>query len=151
MKQSPEQQERSRFVARTIERAMVSALHAEPRAAIDLLNAARSSLMPEASSEAEKVEIARRVAEAKISTLWDREDATTEFQASWIEIERLGYSSPEREATMLVYFLKSNSRSSKQDSRSRDAVDRLEALIGQMASAGDVNLADHFRGVINRL
>lgn len=141
-------QERSRSVAKAIERAMVSALRADSAKVTSLLDTCRSSLFAESYDDVERTEIARRVAEAKISILYERENARDEFMASWGELEGLGYSSLEREASMLVYYVKFSERSNVSgDADRRNALNRLEALISQLAVSGDENYAAHYKAV----
>lgn len=143
-------QKRSRAVARRIEGVLAEALRADPARVIELMDACRSSLVAGSHSEDEELEIARRTAEAKVSILFDRENATDDFLASWASLEQLGYSSSEREASMLVYFLKFCMRTNN-NSRRRDALNRLDALVEEMAASGNDSLSTHYRAVVNSI
>lgn len=144
--------ERSRAVAKAIERTMVSAFRAGSSEVIALFNACRTSLMAEGLEDAERAEVARRIAEAKVSVLFEREGAAAEFLESWGELEALGYASLEREASMLVYFLKFIDRVHGADGQEkRGVLDRLDKLIGVMAESGNDALAEHYRTVHYRL
>lgn len=145
-------QERSRYAARMIEQAMVDALRASSEEAINIIDTCRLALLADSSSEVERLEVARRIAEVKVSILYEKEGAKDDFLASWAEIESLGYSSPEREASMLFYFVKFNERLKPQaESNKECALDRLGVLIGEMEASGENNLASHFRSVYSKL
>ena len=103
-----------------------------------------TSLLQQGFDKSESLEIKRRIAEAKISILAKRKENIDHFEVAWNDIESLGYSSLEREASMLYYcarFLIEN-----EPSRSSAAViiDRLGALVKKFEVDQSQSLADHF-------
>lgn len=132
---------------------MVSAFRSDSSEVIALFDACRTSLLAEAHEDVERAEVGRRIAEAKVSVLFEREDATHAFLMSWDELEGLGYASLEREASMLVYFIKFTERANGTDKRrdKQSALDRLGKLINRMIESGSDALADHFRAVHSKL
>jgi phenylpyruvate tautomerase PptA (4-oxalocrotonate tautomerase family) len=145
-------QENSKRVARAISQAVVSAIHADPAGVVRLLEDCRASLLLGQTSEYEKRELARRISEAKVSELFNREGGEREFRASWLEMETAGYTSLEREASMLFYYVKFCERAGL-DGRSdlRAALDRMESLVDQMRTSGEENLASEFASLCARL
>lgn len=149
---APFDHERSRNVARPIERIMVDANSREPKEIVRLLDECQEKLLSDSAGEFEATEIARRIAEAKISLLFDREGADDEFVASWESMESVGYTSLEREASMLFFQLKFCERARANDhSLAVGLLDRFRLLIDRMSASGDEDLASHFRAVHGRL
>lgn len=143
-------QERSQHVGKMIDQTMVKAFGVESADVLVLFDACCSSLFSETQDKVERTEIARRIAEAKISILYQLENVGDDFRSSWAEINGLGFSSIEREASMLFYYLKYCARANDKDDLDLDAqsaISRLETLIAQMVASGDETLAGHFETV----
>ncbi len=98
--------ERERQYVSAIERATATSLRVSTAEAIEVFDACAIQVLSRVDSPAEALELRRRIAEAKVSVLFERHDALVEFSKAWAELESLGYSSNEREASMLVYALK---------------------------------------------
>jgi hypothetical protein len=123
--------ERGRAVGKTIAKAMAEVLSATPDEVVSRMDGCRDSLLDTAVDDEERDEIRRRIAESKLSILWESRDASR-FMAVWQEMERLGYSSAEREASMLFYFLEFCALDGCDDVSCKDYLDRLERLAVSM-------------------
>mgnify|MGYP003527830995 CR=1 FL=1 len=134
--------ERGRAVGKTIAKAMVEVLSASPGEVVSRMDSCRDNLLETAEDDEERDEIRRRIAEAKLSILWESRD-TSRFMAVWQEMERLGYTSAEREASMLFYILEFCAR----DVSCKDFLDRLERLVTDMPAAA----RSHFESVYQKM
>lgn len=139
--------ERERQYVSAIERATAKSLRVSTAEAVEVFDACAIQVLSRVDSPAEALELRRRIAEAKISVLFERHDALVEFSKAWAELESLGYSSNEREASMLVYALKVRQDEGQTFPFDRAALlFRLDKNISEMRreGAGSVAIADHF-------
>lgn len=144
--------ERSRRVGQAIDRTTVRAFPADARRVVELFDACAASLTTENFDDLERVEVARRIAEAKVAVLFEREGAITEFLESWEALQALGFSSLERKLSMLVHFMLFADRTYGRDSpETRGALDRMERLTDLLAESGSDAIAEHFREVHARI
>lgn len=114
------------------------------------LDECRDRLRGVTRDEQEEREVARRIAEAKLSLIWKRPDARHLVDALWREIEGLGHGSLEREASMLCFRLKAYA---KQDDGSTDKemhLFRLRQVIEDLRKESD-EIARHFERVYHEL
>ncbi len=117
---------------------------------LDEFDKVQTALLGSDLDDYSELEIRRRIAEAKISVLATRKNSTIELEQAWADIESLGYSNSEREATMLFYRAKSLIES-RQDERSvEDLLGRLDQLVSS-GFGGDRVLVDHFAKVCRNL
>lgn len=145
-------QERSRAIGRAIETATLAAFDAAPAQVTSIFDECLSRLLGSSNSDWERVEISRRVYEAKVSILSGMSDAGDEFIEAWSGIERLGYSSLEREATMVFYFIRFIFKSGSDcEGKADAALSRLWGLICRMRALGMDDMALHFESVHSRL
>ena len=101
-------------------------------------------------SPEQRIELQRRLAETRIALLYKRADAAPFFDNAWDEIERLGFSNAEREATALVYRAKYLARR-KQDVEQEATLVRLGRIIDDVLAQESSELAGHFRRVLEGL
>lgn len=143
---------RWRAVAKSIEWALRDALSADSSTAIEILSACRDQLLSDTEDPDAAVEIARRIAEAKLSLLHDRSDAADTFESCWVEMQTLGYSNLEREASMLWYVLDFTSRQVERRTIAQEDVrSRLRTVIDEMRTSGHHEMAEHFADAAERL
>lgn len=136
---------RSQVVGKAIAYMMAKVVRAEPSTVVSELDRCRKELLEAAETDWEREEIRRRIAEAKISVLWESSDRDR-FMSSWSEIERLGYSSPEREASMLFYFLEFSARNGGSEEACKAELDRLSSLAKTLPPPAGA----HFQGAYER-
>jgi hypothetical protein len=115
------------------------------------LDACQSRLLSGHIGDLERTEIARRFAEAKVSVLWERDDCLEHFSRAWAEMERIGYSSAEREASMLVYFIMHCRRNRESSECISDAINRITRLINGKLAVESEAVSLHFREVLQRI
>jgi hypothetical protein len=138
----PGSADRSKLAARAIERAVVSALTEPPEAADATFSSVLEALLGTSASTHESLELKRRVAEARLSVFYSSIFSRSFAQAAWSELESLGYSSAEREASMLFYWCKHLALCGETDEVLACA-DRLEALqFGPEMSAAATHFAE---------
>jgi hypothetical protein len=90
-------------VAKTIDSAMAAFFELASSEVVCKFDKLEENLLQKERKSIEILEIKRRVAEAKISILFEKIDAKSVFEDSWNDIESFGYSTREREATVLFY------------------------------------------------
>lgn len=99
--------------------------------------------------EAYRVEVLRRISEAKISLFYRRSDASALMEQAWARIIHLGFSNAEREATTLLYRAKFLARNMN-DERLQEVLSSLGDLIENKIRPTDPSMADHFSQFLNK-
>ncbi len=141
----PTRDDRGRAATKAINRTILEIMDSPADVVVDRLDTCLSELLKNADGW-ERTELMRRIAETKLSILSERRDSEV-FLNVWEEMERLGYSNAEREASMLFYFLKVCARNKQVDDACTSALDRLERLTKLVP---EISRA-HFEGVHDRL
>jgi hypothetical protein len=143
--------ERSLRVSKAIDQAMLRAVSAASAEVIVIFDICHSNLISsQLPSHAEKREIARRICEAKISELHHRRGPRKEFLSTWLEMEALGYSSMEREASMLFFYIRFMENNGTEEAVSV-ALSRFAVLVDRMVAVKAPRLGAHFKRVLKRL
>jgi len=140
------QNERSRHVGKAIAETTAKALKLSPPDVMEVFDELKNIIFVDNFDESETLEIQRRIAEAKISVLAGKE-ISKEFENAWNDIENLGYSDAEREASMVFYraqFLIDKDLLSE----ASIAIERLGELISTFKNQ---RLIDHFSQVYTKL
>lgn len=145
---SPEQPDsralaRSRAVGRAIEQALESAIAASSDEADGLLTEVETGLLAGTADDYETLEVKRRVAEARLSLFYSMPTSHELARSAWVALERLGFSSPEREASMLVYWAKHLVVRGRPEEAANCAL-RLESLARQSLGCDMPWLEAHF-------
>lgn len=144
--------ERSAEIGKAIANATATALKLEPSEADTTFDALQTSMLCGASyDESEALEIKRRIAEAKVSIFSTMLNAQQEFLVAWRNLESLGYSDHEREATMVFYQARHLIRIKGDKAAAARAVVRLGEVVEHLRDAGSKDLQAHFQGVHDRL
>ena len=142
--------ERSINVGKTIAKATAEAFKLSASEVTEHFNALQSTFLEKNFSDSEKLEIKRRIAEAMITVLSEK-DSFKEFEKAWGYIESLGYSDTERETSMIFYRATFLIKNRVDKNLAEEAINRLEALINSFQEKQLQHLIDHFTQVHNRL
>jgi hypothetical protein len=138
-----------RVVSDGIRRAVVAASACEHDVAAAEIGKIEEDVLAQLPDAEIRLEARRRFSELRLSTFASSPGAGEFFDRSWRQLEQLGFSSDEREASMLVFRIK-NARK-RGDSRAREeALRRLEHVVNTRIAGHDSRMADHFREVIRR-
>jgi len=145
-----EKDERSRRAGKEIAYTTAKAFKQTPAEITEAFDALQATILGEANNDLEVLEIKRRIAEAKISVLAEK-DSDQEFETAWTDMEALGYSDNEREATIIFYRAKFLIENGAHRSLADKAVERLGNLVSAFREQQSRQLADHFGQVYKRL
>jgi hypothetical protein len=96
-----------------------------------------------------RIEIRRRLAEVRLSEFHAKVDGLKHFHEAWDNIERLGYSALEREASML-FFRASGLLAHDLREHVAPILGRLDRIVDS-GMDGQQSMAEHFRLVAERV
>jgi len=150
MTNGSDQKERSIYVGKAIAETTVKAFKLTPTGVIELFDELEAALITNNYNKSETLEVQRRIAEAKVSVLAGKEPSS-EFEAAWNDVESLGYTDTEREASMVFYRAKYLIRKGSDKSSASNAIERLGVLVGYFNDQQSQHLADHFSQVHEKL
>ncbi len=94
--------------------------------------------------------MSRRLAEARLSLFFDRKDGEPYFDEAWLDMENLGYSSSEREASMLFLRAKNLLERADRDDL-EEALIRFRVVVETKVSGESAAIAAHFHKVLAQL
>lgn len=137
-------------IALQIGGAMKDAIQLNSEEADRLLNEVEVGLLSTIDlREAYRVEVMRRISEAKVSLFYRRSDASALMEQAWARMLQLGFSSAEREATALLYRAKFLARNMNHE-RLQEVLSSLGDLIENRIRPVDPSMADHFSQSLNK-
>ena len=142
--------EKSVDVGKVIAKATAEAFKLSASETTEHFDNLQSSLLEKDFNDSEKLEIKRRIAEAMLSILSEK-SSFEDFEKAWDYIESLGYSDPEREASMVFYRASFLIKNKTDKNLAEKAIDRLEALINTFKEKKLQHLIEHFTQAHNRL
>ena len=151
MTDSADSNELSITVAKAISDSMSESFELPSSEIIYKFDKVEVSLLQKKHSDAEALEIMRRIAEAKISIIFNKVDTSSAFENAWKDIESLGYSTAEREATMLFYRAQFLMRNNLGRDLVANAIERLGIIANNFKNERSERLADHFEKVHKNL
>lgn len=135
-------------IVRLIEAEIANSLKLPPKEVVKKFNNLQERLLNLEVSDSEALEIKRRIAEAKISILFNWIDDENEMDQAWSDIEIIGYSTKEREASMLFYYSKYLIKNKKHKNIVINIIDRLVGLVEEFKTdQSQEKLAKHFAKV----
>ena len=135
-------------IVRLIETEIANSLKLPPKEIVEKFNNLQERLLNLEVSDSEALEIKRRIAEAKISILFNWIDNENEMDQAWSDIEIIGYSTKEREASMLFYYSKYLIKNKKHKNIVINIIDRLVGLVEEFKTdQSQEKLAEHFAKV----
>lgn len=142
--------ERSRRAGKAIARTTAKAFKQPPAEITQAFDALQATILGQDYSDTEVLEIRRRIAEARISVLAEK-DSGQYFEAAWTDMEALGYSDAEREATIVFYRAKFLIKNGVHRSPAAKAIERLGTLLNDFREQQSHRLVGHFGKVHERL
>ena len=135
-------------IVRLIETEIANSFKLPSKEVVEKFNKLQERLLNLEVSDSEALEIKRRIAEAKISILFNRIDNENEMDQAWSDIEIIGYSTKEREASMLFYYSKYLIKNKKHKNIVINIIDRLVGLVEEFKTdQSQEKLAEHFAKV----
>lgn len=143
--------DKSRSVSKAIAEVTAQAFELTSREALAIFDELEFELLHKEPDKSKCLEIKRRIAEAKISIIYDRNISRNIFDESWNDIQRLGFSTAEREATMLFYRAYFLIKDGKDRRLTADTINRLGLLVSDLRVKRSKLLAEHFERVHSRL
>lgn len=138
--------DRSREAAKAIAQTIAKAFKLPTNEIATTFDSVKDELLDGIKDPSESVEVKRRICEAKISVLFKRPDSSDELQETWNEMESLGYSDLEREATMLFYRAQFLLKRTADKELTANAIERLRSLLGQF-DPNSKSLSDHYERI----
>ena len=145
------QSQRSSKIGRKIGFALRSAIELAGPEADVLFAATEQEALKIAVGELEKLEVRRRVAEARLSLFYCSQTSGDFARRAWEDLESMGFSSPEREASMLFYWADYLLNSGATNSEIRASIERFGTVVGAEFEGESAEVAEHFRAVHHRL
>lgn len=142
--------DRSRIVAKAIESTIAQVLESPTPDVVRALDGCCDGLLAEDTPAEEFAEIARRIAEAKLSVLFNRADGGVEASNAWRTLEGLGFLSAEREASMLFYVIRSSCDPTIGLGERPALMSRLAGVVRKLEREQPA-VAEHFAKVLARL
>ena len=138
-------------VAKAIEYTMAMSLDLSTPEVVEKFNLLESSLLENETNPVKILEIKRRVAEAIITIIFEKSDSKDVFENAWDNIHKLGYSTVEREATMLFYRAQLLIRNKYDKPLVINTIGRLGEIANYIKNKRSQQLAEHFKKVHKNL
>ena len=151
MTESKESNERSNTVGKAIANTMAKSFELSSLEVIDKFNLLENSLLENVTNSVEMLEIKRRIAEAKISIIFEKSDSKDVFEGVWDNFHTLGYSTAEREATMLFYRTQFLIRNKYDKPLVINSIERLGEIANGFENDQSEQLSQHFKKVHKNL
>lgn len=143
--------ERSLTVGSAIARSFSDSMQLSSSEAYRKLDQLASDLVSIGENEKEQREIQRRVAEAKVSLLYERKGCMTVFEKAWSDLLEVGFSNPEREASMRFYYIKFLLANGVRKDEIKREISRMGSLIDNNFGENEFSQKQHFLNVKKQL
>ncbi len=139
---------RSVNVAKTIGKEIANSFDLSSKKVLEKFDSLEIELLEQGFDVREATEIKRRIAEAKVAILFNRIGDKDEMERAWNDIELTGYSTKEREASILFYYAKYLIKNRSDRSLITTIIDRLGNLTEEFKiQESQEKLAEHFANV----
>ena len=126
----------SRELAHAFDKVVAAAPNLDPKEITRLLDDIAAEFGVRSTSDVDRLETKRRVAEWKFKLLCERDLPIRHIEQLHAELELLGYTNMEVEATIEIYFAQYLARNTHND-MARARLDRLLTKLAAAAMAGD--------------
>jgi hypothetical protein len=140
----------SKEIARILERTAANAFKMQADKIITAFKTAEKTCLTLVSTKELELEVKRRVAEWKLKLLCDSNSSFDTVDKLHNEILRLGYSSPENEGDIELYFAQYCVRQNQIDT-ARRVLHQLCYKLDETIKTNNLEVFHHFRGIAEQL